>query len=54
LSAYREKWNRHVDALAEHLERQKMLREGTHKFFVDIANKGGLIIMFRQIRRCCF
>ncbi|MCC3372283.1 metalloregulator ArsR/SmtB family transcription factor [Cohnella sp. REN36] len=27
LSAYRERWNRHVDALEAHLDRQKRLRE---------------------------
>ncbi|WP_303801053.1 helix-turn-helix transcriptional regulator [Alicyclobacillus macrosporangiidus] len=31
LSAYRMRWNQHVDALAEHLEQRKRLREGTSK-----------------------
>jgi hypothetical protein len=31
LSAYRMKWNQHVDALAEHLDQRKNLREGTSK-----------------------
>jgi DNA-binding transcriptional ArsR family regulator len=31
LSAYRMKWNQHVDALAEHLDQRKISREGTTK-----------------------
>jgi DNA-binding transcriptional ArsR family regulator len=31
LSAYRKKWNRHVDALAAHLDQKKILQEGTTK-----------------------
>jgi DNA-binding transcriptional ArsR family regulator len=31
LSAYRIKWNQHVDSLAEHLDQRKISREGTTK-----------------------
>lgn len=31
LSAYRIKWNQHVDALAEHLDQRKISQEGTTK-----------------------